>query len=202
MPSSDVSWDERTGADAGRLWAGGAVTALIAAGVALIGVMVLHRVLHVAVLTPGGRTSMDNDATTLLPLSAALATLVATALLHLLMSTTPRAPHFFGWIGGLVLALVILQVFFSGTDRLAQFETAAFYLVIGVAITSSLVGVSRTAVRHHRHQDYRETYRPAYEREPRPYERNGYESEIRDPYAYEPPSQRYGSRGYEPPRYR
>lgn len=202
MPSSDVSWDERTGADAGRLWAGGAATALVAAGVALVCVVVLHRVLHVAVLTPGGRTAVDGDATMVLPLAAALATLAATALLHLLMSTTPRASQFFAWIGSLVLALVVLQVFLSGTDRLAQFETAAFYLLIGVAIISSLAGVGRTAVRYHRRQDYREAYRPAYEREPRPYERNGYESQMYDPHQPHQPPQRYGPRGYEPRRFR
>lgn len=157
MPSTDVSWDEQTSADAGRLWAGGAVTALVAAGVALIGVMLMYKVLHVHILTPGGDKEPTASAKLTFPLAAALVTLVATGLLHVLMATTPRAPQFFGWIAGLGIALLVLQVFVGGsTDLLPRFGTAVFYLVVGVAITSSLYGVGRTAVRYHRHQDYRE----------------------------------------------
>jgi hypothetical protein len=168
MRSRDLSWEEQSRADAGRLWAGGVATALVAAGVALVGVMVLHKLLHVAVLTPGGRTAVDSDATTVLPISAALATLLATGLLHLLMETTPRASQFFAWITSLVMALLVLEVFVAGTDLVAEMETSAFYLLIGVAIISSLFGVSRTAVRYHRRQDYRENYsdEAAYRHEP------------------------------------
>src|SRR4051794_3985959 len=104
MRSTDVSWDEQTRADPGRLWAGGAVTALVAAGVSLIAVLVAQRVLDVAIRMPDG--SRFSDPMTVLPISAVLVTLLATGLLHLLMATTPRAPHFFGWIAGLALTLL------------------------------------------------------------------------------------------------
>ncbi|GAA2078139.1 DUF6069 family protein [Actinomadura alba] len=171
MRSTDPSWDEQARADAGRLWAGGVATALVAAGVALVGVLVLHKLLHVAVLTPSGRTQAASDAMIVLPISAAVATLLATGLLHLLMATTPQASQFFGWIAALVMALVILQVFVVGADLMAEVRTAVLYLLIGVAIISSLFGVSRTAVRYHRHQDYRENRfdEPAYRYEPRRY---------------------------------
>ena len=165
MRSTDLSWDEQTRADAGRLWAGGVATALVAAGVALVGVLVLHKMLHSPVLIPGA----NGDAMTILPISAAVATLLATGLLHLLMSTTPQASQFFGWISALVLALLVLQAFVTGGKLVAEVETAALYVVIGVAIISSLIGVSRTAVRHHRRQDYRDSYSDdgAYGYEPR-----------------------------------
>lgn len=158
MRSTDMSWDERTDADPGRLWAGGAVTALVAAGLALVGVLLVNKVPHAFLLTPdGGREPVD-DAKTMMPLLAAVSALVATGLLHLLMTTTPRAGQFFAWIGVLVLALLVLDVLVAGEDKLAQFVTSAFYVLIGIMIISSLYGVSRSAVRYHRHQDYRDSY--------------------------------------------
>jgi uncharacterized protein DUF6069 len=185
MRSTDLSWDEQTRADAGRLWAGGAATALVAAGVALVGVLVLHRMLDSAVLIPGAGSETADDAMTVLPISAGIITLIATALLHVLMSTTPQAPQFFGWICALVMALVVLQVFLSEAELITEIQTAVLYLLIGIAMTSSLLGVSRTAVRYHRRQDYRENYADdgAY---------GGYE-----------PRGQYGPRGpHEPRRYR
>jgi hypothetical protein len=161
MRSTDVSWEEETRADPGRLWAGGAATALVAAGVALIGVMVLHKLLRAPILSPGGLQQAADYAMVAFPVAAAIATLLATGLLHLLMETTPRASQFFGWIASLVTALVILQVFLHETEMLTKVETAAFYLLMGVAIISSLLGVSRSAVRYHRHQSYRDSHSDA-----------------------------------------
>jgi hypothetical protein len=166
MRSTDYSWDEQTRADAGRLWAGGAATALVAAGVALVGVLVLHRLLKAPLLSPGGLRESADYARVAFPIAAALITLLATGLLHLLMTTTPSASQFFSWITGLALALLVLQVFLGSGTLLTQIETGAFYLVVGVAIISSLLGVSRTAVRHHRHQAYREDQPAGYRNEP------------------------------------
>lgn len=159
MGTSDVSWDEQTRADAGRLWAGGAVTALVAAGVALIAVLIMQRILHVSVRLPGGGHAQDPMTT--LPIGAVLVTLLATGVLHLLMATAPRAPHFFGWIASLALILLLLVVFLNDTKLITKVETGALYLLIGAVIISSLIGVSRTAVRFRRRQDYRE-YRGDY----------------------------------------
>lgn len=156
MRSTDYSWEEQTSADTGRLWAGGVATALVAAGVALIGVMVLHRVLDAPILSPGGLRQAADYAMVAFPVAAAVITLLATGLLHLLMATTPRASLFFGWIAALIMALVVLQVFLHDTEMLTKVETAAYYLLMGIAITTSLIGVSRSAVRYHRHQSYDE----------------------------------------------
>lgn len=158
MRSTDVSWDEQTraDADAGRLWAGGAATALVAAGVALVGMMVLHRLLHADIVSPSGLRQSAGYATVAFPIGAAIITLLATGLLHLLMATTPRAPEFFGWIASLALAALVLQVFLHTTDLVTQLETAVFYLLVGIAIISSLLGVSRSAVRYRRRQAYRD----------------------------------------------
>jgi hypothetical protein len=184
MRSTELSWDEQARADAGRLWAGGVVTAIVAAGVALVAVMVTHKLMHVTLLNPDGSREAADDAMVMLPLLAAIVTLFATGLLHLLMTTTPQAPQFFAWIGALLMALVLLEVYFSADDVKGRVATGAVYLLLGVVIISSLSGVGRTAVRYHRRQAYREndgyrgdgyrgdTYRGdayRYEQEPRRY---------------------------------
>jgi hypothetical protein len=158
MRSTDLSWQEQTHADTGRLWAGGAVTALVAAGVAWIGVTVLHELLRAPILSPGGLRQAADYAMIAFPVGAVIATLLATGLLHLLMTATSQPSQFFGWIASLVVALVILQVFLHEAEMLTKVETAAFYLLMGIAIISSLLGVSRSAVRYHRHQSYRDSH--------------------------------------------
>lgn len=208
MRSTDMSWDERAHADPGRLWAGGVVTALVAAGVALVGVLLVHKVPHAYLLSFDGTRKAADDAKTTLPLLAALVALVATGVLHLLMTTTPRAGQFFAWIGALVVVLIVLELFVAGDYKVAQFVTSAFYALIGLVIISSLYGVSRTAVRYHRHQDYQDSYSggdPTYGRQARPYPdgyvgqgpRGGYVGEtVTDPYAERPqaPPYRQGPR--------
>jgi hypothetical protein len=166
MRSTDVSWNEQTRVDAGRLWAGGVATAVVAAFVTLIAIEVLHKLLHAPILSPGGLKQAADYAMVTFPIAAGLITLLATGLLHLLMATTPRASQFFAWIASLGMAVVILQVFLHDTDAITKVETTAFYLLIGVAIISSLLGVSRTAVRYHRRQTYQDNYsdREAYGR--------------------------------------
>lgn len=158
MRSTGPSWDEQARTDAGRLWAGGVATAVVAAGVCLIAVMVLHQLLHAPILSPGGLREAADYAMVAFPVGVAVVTLLSTGLLHLLMVTTPRAGQFFAWIGSLVLALVVLQVFLHETDLQTKIETTVFYLLIGIAIISSLVGVSRSAVRYQRRQSYRDGY--------------------------------------------
>lgn len=163
MRSTDVSWGDQARADAGRLWAGGVVTAVVSAGVALISVMVAHKLLNVHLLNPDGSREPADDAMVMLPFLAAIITLFGTGLLHLLMTTTPRAPQFFATIGGLLIVLILLQVYISSDDVPGRVTTGVMYLIIGVVMISSLSGVGHTAVRYHRRQAYEENggYRDA-----------------------------------------
>jgi hypothetical protein len=128
-----------------RLWAGGGATALVAAGIGVVGVLLVRGVLDIPILSAKGR--LVNQAMAVVPISAGLAALAATALLHLLLLTTPRPTAFFGAIGAIVIAIVVLQVFLAGGTRQEQVATAMLYVVIGVAVISLLSGVARTAVR-------------------------------------------------------
>lgn len=201
MRSTEHSWEDQATADAGRLWAGGAVTAIVAAGVALIAVMVCGRLLHTDLVNPDGTKETADDAMIMLPLLAAIITVFATGLLHLLMSTTPRAPEFFAWIGALAMALVLLEVYLSSTINAAErIATGVLYLLLGVVIISSLSGVGRTAVRYRRRQVYRDGYGEDPYGGEQPYRGEG-------AYRREEPYRRAESYGYddgyrEPRRYR
>ena len=78
---------------------------------------------------------------------AALIALVATAIMHLLLLTTPRPQVFFGWIIG--LATLVAVVFpFSTTAPLDQkVATATVNLILGIAIGMLINGVAARAVR-------------------------------------------------------
>src|SRR5215207_11503888 len=76
--------------DGGRLWAGGFATALVAALVAVVGILIARGVFEVPVLAPQGQGAWGDADTGWYALFAALAALVSTALLHLLLVFTPR----------------------------------------------------------------------------------------------------------------
>lgn len=141
--------------DAGRLWSGGAATALVAAGVTVVATLGLRALLDIPALA-----SWEDDVTVgsdLIGASIAsvVAALAATGLLHLLMYGTPRARQFFTWITSLAVAGFILQTFLSGIGLPNQIVTSVLYLLVGIAVISLLLGVARTAMRYEQDADYR-----------------------------------------------
>jgi hypothetical protein len=133
--------------DAGRLWTGGVATALVAALVALVGVLIARGLLDVPVLAPTDDGTLGNANTFRLAALAALAALLATGLLHLLLLSTPQPRRFFSWIMALATVAAALAPFLTDADLDEQVATAAIYLAIGVAIGSLLSGVARSAAR-------------------------------------------------------
>lgn len=132
--------------NAQTLWAGGGATALVAALIALVGVVIFRGVFDIQVLAPE-REGVWVDATTgRLMALAAMAAILATAVLHLLLISTPRALSFFGWIVGLVTVAFTVAPFASDEPLDTTIATAAINLVVGLAILSLLSGVARSAV--------------------------------------------------------
>jgi hypothetical protein len=131
--------------NAGRLWTGGVATALVAALVALVGVLIARGLLDVPVLAPTGEGTLGNANTLRLAVLAALAALLATGLLHLLLLSTPQPRRFFSWIVALATVAAALAPFLTDADLDEKVATAAIYLAIGVAIGSLLSGVARSA---------------------------------------------------------
>jgi hypothetical protein len=94
-------------------------------------------------------------------LSAAGAALAGTAIMHLLLLTTPRPQVFFGWI--IALGTIVAVVFpFSTTAAVDQkFATALVNLVLGIAIGSLLSQVAGRAVRRRRPGGYQSSPPPS-----------------------------------------
>ena len=75
--------------NAGRLWAGGVATAIVAALAVLAGVLITRGVLGIPVLAPKAASDFGESSTAVYAGLAAGCALLATALLHVLLLGTP-----------------------------------------------------------------------------------------------------------------
>lgn len=132
--------------DARRLWSGGLLAGVVAAGVAVVGLLVVRGILDIPVLV-----SRDGDlvspSTWWYAGAAFLAAVVATGLLHLLLVAAPQPFRFFGWIYGLAVAIAVLVPLTLDVALKSKLSTALLNLVIGVCIGSIVSGVGRSAFR-------------------------------------------------------
>jgi len=133
--------------EAGKLWPGGVATAVVAGLIALVGVLVCRWLFGIPLLAPKSDGAYGDVHTTDLVLLAAAAALVATALAHLLLLSTPRPLTFFAWIIGLATVLAVLLPFSTAAPLTAKVATAVVDLVLGVAIGSLISGVAARSVR-------------------------------------------------------
>jgi hypothetical protein len=117
--------------DARSLWTGGVATAVVAALVAVVGVLIVRGVFGIPVMAPG---STDYVGAVWLAVLAAVGGLLATALAHVLLLLAPRPMAFFGWIVGLVTLAFAIWPYTVRVGSAVQFANAALYAVIGVAI--------------------------------------------------------------------
>jgi hypothetical protein len=78
------------------------------------------------------------------------AALVATALAHLLLVSTPRPLAFFSWIIGLATVLAVLVPFSTSAPLGAKVATALVDLVLGIAIGSLINSVAARSLQRPR----------------------------------------------------
>jgi hypothetical protein len=133
--------------DASQLWAGGIATAIVAALVALVGILVCRWLFNIPILAPRQDGAYGDAHTTGLVLAAAVAALIATAIAHLLLLSTPRPLAFFSWIVALATIVVVLFPFSTSAPLPEKVATAAVDLAIGFAIGSLLNGVAARSIR-------------------------------------------------------
>jgi len=134
--------------DAQSMWTGGAATAVVAALVAVVGVLLIRGVFAVPVIAPGNATgSIDYVGAIWLTLFAVIGSLLATALAHVLVVLTPRPMAFFGWIQGLVTLAFVIWPFTVGVGVSVQLASAALYLAIGLSIGILVTFAANQAVR-------------------------------------------------------
>jgi hypothetical protein len=132
--------------DAGTLWAGGAAAAVVAALIVVVGVLISRGILDIPILAPKGNGVWGDADTVTYALFAALAALVATGLMHLLVAT-PRPFTFFGWIMVLATAVGIFAPFASNGTTESKVATATINLALGIAIGTLVAGSGRSAIR-------------------------------------------------------
>ncbi len=143
----DVDPDEPIIPNAGRLWTGGVATAVVAALVVVAGVFIARGILNIPVLAPKGAGNLGNSSTAVYAGLAAASTLLATALLHVLLLEVPRPITFFFWIVGLGTIIVAAAPFTQPAPLSSKVFTAVINLVTGIAVISLLSGVARSAIR-------------------------------------------------------
>jgi hypothetical protein len=131
--------------NAGRLWAGGVATAVVAALVVIAGVYIARSILGIAVLAPKAAGSLGSSTTAVYAAVAAAGALLATGLLHVLLLETPRPLSFFTWITALADLILVVAPFSQPASLPSKVFTAVINLVAGVAVISLLTGVARGA---------------------------------------------------------
>jgi hypothetical protein len=144
-PPVTASRTVRWAVDGGRLWAGGAATAVVAALVSLVGLLVA-RVFDIETLRPlqGGSTFETPAAR--YAVAAVIGALAATALMHLLILSTPRPQSFFTWILLLVTAVGGLVPFLRSAPLESQVAVALINVAVGICIGSLVSAVATRSV--------------------------------------------------------
>ena len=126
---------------------GGAATAVVAALIALAGILVCRWLFTIPVLAPRQDGAWGDASTAGYAAAAAAAALVATAIMHLLLITTPRPQMFFGWIIGLGTVIAVVYPFSTTAPLSQKAATAVINLVLGAAIGSLINGTARRVIR-------------------------------------------------------
>ncbi|HEY3606213.1 MAG TPA: DUF6069 family protein [Pseudonocardiaceae bacterium] len=131
--------------NARKLWSGGAVAAIVAGLVAVVGILIARGLVGVAILAPKGDGVWGNASTATYALLSAAAALVATGLVHVLLLATPAPTRFFCWIMVLLTLIAVVLPLTLIADLDDRLGTAALNLLLGLVITTLVSGVARTA---------------------------------------------------------
>ena len=147
MPRQNPEPEVRRKVDARTLWSGGAATAVVAALIALVGILVCRWLFKVPILSPAREGAWGNASTAGYTFAAAAVALAATGLMHLLLISTPYPRVFFGWIMGLATVVAVVYPFSTTAPTSQKLATAVVNLILGVAIWTLVNEVSRRAGR-------------------------------------------------------
>jgi len=143
-PAPDRAPRARVSIDAGRLWGGGVATGLVAALVAVVGVLICS-IVDVRLVRPALLLDVFDSFAGDYALTAFVMTLAATVLAHLVALSTPRPRMFFSWIVVLATAAGMAAPFAVGDHTESQVAAACINFGLGVCVLSLLGGVmSRT----------------------------------------------------------
>jgi len=147
MPRQDPEPEPTRRVDARPLWSGGIATAVVAALIALVGILVCRWLFNVPMLSPRREGAWGNASTVGYVFAAAACALAATALMWLLLISTPYPRVFFGWIIALATLVAVVYPFSTTAPTSQKLATAAVNLILGIAIGTLIAEVSRRATR-------------------------------------------------------
>jgi hypothetical protein len=147
MESQEPAPESPRRVDARMLWSGGAATAVVAALVALVGILVCRWLFKIPILSPQRDGAWGDASTVGYVFASAAIALFATAIMHLLLLSTPRPRTFFGCIVGLAMVIAVVFPFSTTAPLSTKLATAAVNLVLGVAIGSLVTSVAARAMR-------------------------------------------------------
>jgi hypothetical protein len=144
---TDYNEPPRSRVNAGQVWSAGLATALVAALIAVVGILISRWLFKVPILAPSHEGAWGDANTAYYALAAVGVALVATAILHLLMLGTPAPTMFLSWIMGLATVVAVVYPFSTGAPIEQKAATAIVNLVLGIAISSLLTGVAARGYR-------------------------------------------------------
>ena len=147
MPRQGPDPEPTRRVDARPLWSGGVATAVVAALIALVGILVCRWLFNVPILSPRREGAWGNASTIGYVLAAAGCALAATALMYLLLLSTPYPRVFFGWIIGLATVVAVVFPFSTTAPTSQKIATGLLNLVLGVAIGSLVNGTAARVIR-------------------------------------------------------
>src|SRR5690242_21935772 len=147
MPRQDQDPRPTRRVDARPLWSGGVATAVVAGLIALVGILVARWLFKVPILSPRREGAWGNASTVGYVFASAACALAATALMYLLLISTPYPRVFFGWIIGLATLVAVVFPFSTTAPTSQKIATGFVNLVLGIAIGTLIAEVSRRASR-------------------------------------------------------
>lgn len=130
----------------GVLWAGGVATAVVAALVSAVGVVIAEGVLSIELLQVGLPGNPTAPIWLSYPVIAFLLAIAATGILHLLLAVVPQPLRFFNWIMGLITVLAAALPFVAGFSG-RSIITSAVDFITALAVWLLLIGIAVRARR-------------------------------------------------------
>jgi Family of unknown function (DUF6069) len=119
------------GIDQVRYWVGATITAVIAALLGAVGLVLAHGIMHVSVLA--GANNPMNAAH--YGLAVAGVTLAAAGLYLGMLHVAPRPTVYYSWLAAMATVLLTLLPFTTSTGLHSELVFAAMNLAVGAAIT-------------------------------------------------------------------
>jgi hypothetical protein len=132
--------------DERRFRAAGLATSFVAALIGVVGILIARGVFSVQVLSASTSGVWGGAATIGYAVIAFGCGLLATALMVLLLRTTPSPITYFGWIVGLMTAVAAVIPLTMGADVTVKIATALINAAVGTAVGTLTVSAARRSI--------------------------------------------------------